>query len=338
MAVDIQDFTQAVNVIGGSVSISGVATVVVSGTANVSITGANTVVLGGGTASIGSISAIGSTVTVAGTVNIGNTPAVTISGTPTVNINSGAVSIVGTPNINILSQSVQVSTNQPQKLLSSGAIGIGATVVITPTVDIGTHALILGWAGTSTLTTASFIKGNNVGNYWIPNDPVTSPSLIAMPWVAAIDTAVNGSLTTSGGPSSYWLAEVLDTEAPILTGTEQAFSKGAKRPTTGTKAVIFNAALAAAATLVLVANPPSGQTIYVYHWNYVVATLANASVRLEDSSQIASLAYAYTNVAHAISHELDGMAVLTGAGVNMRNDSAAAAGALLGELVYTQPF
>src|SRR5260370_1433971 len=50
MAADLQDYTQGVNVVGGSVSITGTATVIVSGTANVSITGAKTVILGGGTA------------------------------------------------------------------------------------------------------------------------------------------------------------------------------------------------------------------------------------------------------------------------------------------------
>jgi hypothetical protein len=95
MAVDIQDFTQAVNILGGSVSITGTATVVISGTPNVAISGTPTVILGGGSASVGSISAIGSTVTVAGTINIGNTPAVTISGTPSVTISSGSVNISG---------------------------------------------------------------------------------------------------------------------------------------------------------------------------------------------------------------------------------------------------
>ena len=88
---------------GQSVSIAGTATVTISGTPSVTISGTPTVILGSGTASIGSISAIGSTVTVAGTINIGNTPAVTISGTPTVNIGAGSVSITGQPVVNIQS-------------------------------------------------------------------------------------------------------------------------------------------------------------------------------------------------------------------------------------------
>jgi hypothetical protein len=73
MAADIQDFTQAVNIIGGSVSITGIATVSISGTPSVSITG---------------------------------TANVAVVGTANVAITSGSVSITGTPSINILSQSV----------------------------------------------------------------------------------------------------------------------------------------------------------------------------------------------------------------------------------------
>jgi hypothetical protein len=80
VAVDYPDYTQAVNVVAGSVAISGVASVSILGTPSVSISG---------------------------------TPSVSISGTPNVNIQSSSVTLTvlisGTPSVTIASGSVTIA-------------------------------------------------------------------------------------------------------------------------------------------------------------------------------------------------------------------------------------
>src|SRR5260370_39205905 len=80
MPPDVADWTQAVNVVAGTVAISGVASVSIIGTPSVSISG---------------------------------TPNVNISGTPNVNIQSSSVtltvSISGTPSVTIASGSVTIA-------------------------------------------------------------------------------------------------------------------------------------------------------------------------------------------------------------------------------------
>lgn len=80
MAADLADYSQAVNVVGGSVTISGIATVTISGTPTVQF-------------------APGQSVSISGT------PTVIISGTPAVTISSGSVNINGTPLINVVQAS-----------------------------------------------------------------------------------------------------------------------------------------------------------------------------------------------------------------------------------------
>ncbi len=268
MAADIQDWSQAVNVVGGSVTISGIATVTISGTPSVtvasgtisigntpsvtisgtpsvSISGTPTVILGAGVASIGSISAIGSTVTVAGTINIGNTPAVTISGTPTVNIGnsptvsvsgtvnvsitSGSVSITGTPNINILSQSVTVATNQPQVAMTDLSFtGTGAPqTVTTAAVPTGTHTLLFA-ISTSFPLNAVTVKGHTTGIIYWPSSlnfifGGTAPGwpnqqVIAVPISSAQDSTYDVVATTTHA-TTVKVTAVLDTQTVVVTGS-----------------------------------------------------------------------------------------------------------------------
>lgn len=203
MAADIQDWTQAVTVDAGSVtilgtadvqvtntpavtisgtpavSISGTPTVSIGNTPSVTISGTPTVVLGGGVATIGSISAIGSTVTVAGTVSIGNTPSVSITGTPTVNIgNSPTVSISGTPNVNIASQSGNLSivfaatqnvniANTPAVTISSGSVSITGT----PNININSQSVNLNTQQPQT----------SLGNFAVAAGPANNNAIYNVP-------------------------------------------------------------------------------------------------------------------------------------------------------------
>jgi hypothetical protein len=111
MAVDIQDFTQAVNVTGGSVSISGIATVSISGTPAVTISGIATV---------------------------------SISGTPAVTISSGSVSITsGTINVQTAS-GVRVTVAASHAYLGDATSAVGGGFAGTNfTMPVGTQAIAL---------------------------------------------------------------------------------------------------------------------------------------------------------------------------------------------------
>lgn len=155
MANDVADWTSSVVIQSGSVNITGIASVSITGQpVNVGITGANTVILGAGTASVGSISAIGSTVTVAGTINIGNVPAVTI--------NSGSVTatISGTPNVNIASQTGNLNVVFP----SAQAVTISGTpnVAISGTVNVAITSGTVGISGTVSINIAAQAVNLNV--------------------------------------------------------------------------------------------------------------------------------------------------------------------------------
>jgi len=228
MPNDIADWTSAVNVQAGSITISGTPTVLVSGTVAVSITGANVVVLGGGTASIGSISAIDSTVTVAGTVNIGNTPAVTISGTPTVNINSGTVSISGTPSINILSQSVTVNVNSPGTALDNQTTAANTAATYGPyTLPAGTHAIGLVLTNQAA---AFLIQGNTTGQsygvYGVQgNGNILPAGYYVIPVSQASDTQIKLLLWTPAGNAIHWyLSAILDSQVVQLDASTYDFA------------------------------------------------------------------------------------------------------------------
>jgi hypothetical protein len=152
----------------------------------ISIVGNPTVTIGPSSNVIGAISSVNSTVTVAGTINIGNTPSVSISGTPTVNIGNtpnvavtgtvsvsivaGSVSISGTPNINIQSQSVNVAVNQPQTQLADLSFpGSATTTLTTAAVPSGTHALMLINGNLQSLHHLTVV-GHTTGTNYLPID------------------------------------------------------------------------------------------------------------------------------------------------------------------------
>lgn len=288
MATDVADWTTAVNVTGGTVTISGIATVTISGTPSVNvantpsvsisgtpivnigntpsvtISGTPTVILGAGTASIGSISAIGSTVTVAGTINIGNTPSVTISGTPNVNISSGSVAISGTPNINIQSQSVNLNVQSPQTALADLVFPAGQSTQTTAAVPAGTHALMLintGSFGTGDLL-AMLVIGHTTLTIYEPADTSMGGStlqgtgIVVVPVVSVTDTQFNVSGTNNSGANlTIKVIAILDTEAVWVQNTRltPVFTRGISAPydATGTN----SPGAGTQATVTLAASP-----------------------------------------------------------------------------------
>lgn len=220
--------TPSVTVTSGTINIGNVpavtvssGTIAISGTVNVSITGTNTVILGGGSASIGSISAIGSTVTVAGTINIGNTPAVTISGTPNVNISSGTVSITGTPNINIQSQSVNLNTQQPQTLLGNFVVPNNGSNNATYNLPSGTHAVGIVVGGSGVLSTLKIV-GVTTGIAYINlvglSGNEIGPGYYVGPVLSILDTQVQitGVSPVGGGSTTVYSVAILDAEAVFV--------------------------------------------------------------------------------------------------------------------------
>jgi hypothetical protein len=336
----------------GTVTIGGTPTVLIGGTPAVTISGTPTVILGAGTASIGSISAIGSTVTVAGTINIGNTPAVTISGTPNVNIASGSVNISGTPNVNIQSQSVQVSTNQPQKLLSSGVLGANGTTTFNAAIDPGAHAVAVLF--TSAVTVVR-ITGHVTGISYVA---FLGLNLGGGAWPTALwsiaDTSVDVTITTNAGGTNWWLVEVLDTVVPLLTdqggvGTSigapvyltasQLRRSGLpitdnKIPFASVLAAEFDAIIAGNGTLDIV-TAIAGQTVWCHALNVEVVTAGATTVRLEDDNGV-TLARMHGNVIKAYSKALHGASGTSGHKIRLHNQTAAATGELTGELLYVQ--
>lgn len=155
MAADVADWTQSVNVAGGSVSITGTATVQITGTPTVSISGtpsvniANTPAV---TINSGSVTA-----TISGTpnvnlqsssitlnVSVSNTPAVTISGTPSVTISSGSVTIANANIAVINATGTKITSSRPPLSLGTILIAASTTSTITTAVlpsDI--HALVV---------------------------------------------------------------------------------------------------------------------------------------------------------------------------------------------------
>lgn len=108
-------------------------------------------ILAPGTAAVGSINAVLSTVTVAGTINIGNTPAVTISGTPNVNILSGTVNIGNSPSINILSQSVNLLVNLATFAVTGTVTAPNDAVTLTLNGAVSVGIIVSGGFGATDL-------------------------------------------------------------------------------------------------------------------------------------------------------------------------------------------
>lgn len=186
MAVDLADYSQAVNVVGGSVSISGTATVTISGTPTVSISG---------------------------------TPSVNIANTPSVVISSGTVSIGNTPSINIQSQSVTVNVNQPMSALADLVFTVDATKT-TGAVPAGTHALLLGLSAGGVQTGSVTVTGHTTGLIYFPDDNrVTSGfAYVGDFLVFVVDSSHDTSYDVAiigvpGGGMTLKVAAILDTAA-----------------------------------------------------------------------------------------------------------------------------
>lgn len=182
MATDIPDYSQAVVIQSGSVTVngnvnativgvpavtinSGSVTATISGTPNVNISGSsiNVPVSVQGTA----------TVTVSGTVtvSISGTPNVNIANTPSVTISSGSVSITGTPNINIQSQSITVGVNSPPASVGSMTVNANASNSFTTSaVPAGAYSLglliVTNAASPNDYLVSLTIKGHTTGQIY----------------------------------------------------------------------------------------------------------------------------------------------------------------------------
>jgi hypothetical protein len=364
VATDIADWTQAVNVTAGTVTITGTANVAItntpsvtisgtpsvsvsSGTVNigntpsVTISGTPTVILGGGVATIGSISSIGSTVTVAGTINIGNTPAVTISGTPNVNISSGTVAISGTPNINIQSQSVTVQVNLPWSSQGSFVTtGIGAGNFNTTAVPTGTQVLgiLIDAAGIQDFTVTGnstgivYKKALNLGVFrqgWttIPVN-ASADSTYKIAWAGAFAAGVNIRAYASGLIQGYpTLGSQDSTESiPVTLATDQL------RTLHAGNSVAFASRAGAGATALIPAI--AGQNIWVFGGQISVTTAVAAAVVLLQTTAGLNRAFARANTVHETYFNNSGAPVGTGAGLNVVVAGGAAAGDIA--VAYTQ--
>lgn len=185
---DLADWSQAVQVLGGSVSITGTATVQITGTPTVSISGTPS-------------------------VNINNTPAVTIS--------SGTVTatISGTPNINIQSQSVNIAVQQPQVLLGTFTVGPNTSAGVTNTFSVSTSCHAVGVVVTELIAGAALsrivIKGHQTGTFYYQSIIPTQPFVI-IPVMAVVDTSYDvtvGRSDSNAGNETVYVAQILDTLA-----------------------------------------------------------------------------------------------------------------------------
>ena len=131
MATDLADYSQAVQVLGGTVSITGPVTATISGTVTVSISGTPTVNIG-----------TAPTITVTGSVSI-SSGTVSISGTVPVTISSGTVTINNASIAVINATGTKITSARPPKELffqvdSNGTFTYGPTAL-----DPDVQALVL---------------------------------------------------------------------------------------------------------------------------------------------------------------------------------------------------
>lgn len=195
MAADVADYTQQVNIVGGTVSISGTATVSIVGTPTVQVAGTPT-------------------------VNIGNTPSVTIA--------SGTVSISGTPSINIQSQSVNLNTQQPQTSLGAFTVPNAGTNNATYNVPAGTHVIAVlvdtGNGGLNSLAVQGVQSGVNYISLSAPAFVGSGGQLIGLfmsPVLSALDTQVKvtGTCSATGvpiGPTVVRSVAILDSQGVFV--------------------------------------------------------------------------------------------------------------------------
>ena len=172
MAADVADWTTPVNIVGGSVAISGTATVQITGTPTVQF-------------------AAGQSVSISGV------PTVQFAAGQSVQITSGTVNIQNAPG-------TKVVTNQPPDKLATYAVPAttGGTVNIVP--PAGCHALGFLTPNNAAVVTLNRITGHTSGDlYWTaPGSPATalSGTMVVVP--IAFATAVDASLDVNFANSS----------------------------------------------------------------------------------------------------------------------------------------
>jgi len=179
MATDVADYTQAVNVTGGSVQITGTASVSIVGTPTVAISGTPT-------------------------VNIGNTPSV--------NITSGSVTatISGTPNINITSQSVNLTTQTPWVARGTQVAVVGGSNFTTSAIPAGDT--YMGIAVEAASLNQLQVTGGTTGMLYFPGGgavPVTPYSIggwIEFPINPALDATYRITYTSANGGGGFTIA------------------------------------------------------------------------------------------------------------------------------------
>lgn len=199
MAVDVADYTQAVNVTGGSVAITGTATVQITGTPAVTISG---------------------------------TPNVAITNTPAVTISSGTVTIGGTPTISIVAQTITVSVQQPMVTLGTVSSSTpNQTLSATFAVPVGCSTInvmipaVVGDFQPSRVVITGFVTGRayydvtypvgGIGASQPPGDDQSANWLDSVPINSADDTSITVQLThdAGGGTQSVRVSAARDGQA-----------------------------------------------------------------------------------------------------------------------------
>lgn len=343
MAVDIPDWTQAVNVTGGSVSITGTATVQITGTPTVSISGTPT-------------------------VNVGNTPSVTI--------NSGTVTatISGTPNINIQSQSVSLNVVLPQALQATINVTAGGSQNVA--VPTGCHALgiAIGAGALSSLKVIGHVSGVN---YWPGVTPgsraMGAGSHVIVPIFSALDTSVDITWTFTAN-TTIWVLAILDTEAVVpvpdqigqvpgfmgVTLYDATVSAGNSligQKTMGSSIPValasdqtgsisqqpnkeplqVEAAIAASGTVTLIVGVP-GQSIYLFYWSGTIDSVAAGGwYRFRHPVAGATLIAEFsTQVLGPQVFDFKGVKLPSGDGLEIVNSPVVGGIVLRGTLLYSQ--
>lgn len=249
---DVADYTQAVNVVGGSVSITGPATVSITGTPTVAISGTPT-------------------------VNVGNTPSVSIaSGTVTANIS-------GTPNVNIQGQAVTLNVNQPQTLLGSLTVAAASGGTGTFSLPAGTHAVGVLVPQTAQVSLVSVVGGQS--NVLYPGAALGITNLGAgyflYPVASVKDTSVSVSISNNTNTQqTFYLVAVLDTQALHVTTSEQdpVLIKDAHTPADwrapNQTPVAYSISLAAGVAATLV-SPIGGNNVWLWTINLLAINTTN---------------------------------------------------------------
>lgn len=208
----------AVTVTSGTVSISGGVTIsgavtVTSGTLNigtvagtVTITGTITNTINANVTNSIAVTSVGGTVTVAGTINIGNTPAVTISGTPNVNIASGIVAISGSVTVGtITAGNVQITPGSfvagGQGVTKIAATGTALKLKAATTVKVIIVKARTANAGTIYIGTSTVTNNETAGTGGLQLDP---GDMMTFTEVDIANIFINGTIG-DGVSYMYWV-------------------------------------------------------------------------------------------------------------------------------------